>query len=211
MVLKLRTNLKERIPGNLTQHTWSEFTERPTWPYIGASRTDERGNPRNARHFSLAVNQSPGRSFVWTVDDQAWAVREGFFLHRSGLAERVNIIWINRFEHDSDDGYASIAELERRNFHAQSNSPNYYRRALRFIKQQDQFGYSGAWERTVMFYSHRLQWYKDFSVRNTPGAQLSKLGNQRKAQAVKRVDIAKEARKHSFAAHVKRNYILKDH
>ena len=149
---------------NLRAHGYAALIPRPQSDYVGPDRierTDPKrlGMPRHERNFSLKTNSTWG--FQWTVGDQAIAVQAGFFLHRSGYANRVNIIGVNPFDDawPTEDGFACLAQIERLAF----EQPNtlVYQRALNFIKQQDQFGYSGAWETDeIAFFSSQMQWYR---------------------------------------------------
>jgi hypothetical protein len=205
--MKISSGWRHDMRHNLTTHLFAEFTERPAWPYVGASRTDPYGRLRPPRDFSLAQYASPGRAFIWTIEDQAWAVGEGFFLHRSGSIERVNVVWIDYFKHGhlNNDGYAGLTELVRRNFYNQSKSPNYYNRAIKFIKQQDEWGYTGAWDKRVQFFSNRLQWYQEFRVRGIPDEQLSQRDRELKQKLIKQHAGSRVSRPHAFATHITNN------
>lgn len=192
----------------LTYHQWAEPINRPRWPYIGRYRFRANGEMHGPTALSIQAMSAPGMAFVWSMDYQAAAVRAGFFLHRSGDAERVNVIGVNpndkRFP--TADGFACIRTLERLDF---EQPLTIYWRALKFIRQQDQYGYTGAWERAVMFYSPKLAWYKTYHAMSTPAQELSRRDTAIMRKEVwRRKNIAK-AREHAFASHVKRNYILK--
>jgi hypothetical protein len=181
---------------NLRMHIYAPFAPRPAWEYIGASRRKPGvGTPLPERVFSVKTTSTWG--FQWTKGDQAAAVKAGFFLHRSGYSNRVNVIGVNDFDltvFNTDDGYQNIRSLERLKFEhpprggsslgedRQGTDVRLYDRALRFIKQQDQFGYSGAWESDeIAFYSSQLHWYRVYLAKQ----KVRKTGNvSRYARAI---------------------------
>lgn len=180
---------------NLRMHVYAPFTPRPAWEYIGAPRGVGRSLPE--RNFSLKTTSTWG--FQWTVGDQAAAVQSGFFLHRSGYANRVNIIGTNDFDltvFNTDDGSQNIRSLERLRFEHEGTTTRVYERALRFIKQQDQFGYSGAWETDeIAFYSSQMQWFRVYVAKQ----KARKTGNVSRYDRaiINRVKVTAEHAKHA--------------
>lgn len=189
---------------NLCNHVYAKLIERPTWAYIGAPRQDEHGRPYTAQHFSLHHHGTPGLAFVWTMDDQFDAVKRGFFLHRSGEADRVNVIMIDHFKYNIEDGPAFI---QAGAFNNPNAYPNIWFRAIRFIKQQDQFGYAGAWDKRVQFYNNHLTWYRDYRVMKRNEHTLSKRDLKVREAAIKRAAAGDNLRKHAYAAYISRHYI----
>lgn len=206
---RLRTGFDKYVGHNLTEHLYANWIERPAWRYIGADRRDAAGRPRNPGAFSVTHYGTPGIAFTWTIQDQTWAIENGFFIHRSGLNERVNIVWIDRFHHDTDDGHASIAYMERMVFEHALDYPNMWNRLWRFIKQQDQFGYTGAWDKRVQFFSNKLTWYREYRLVKIDPSHLSKRDQTLRVKALKRIESVKVARRHAFASYVRNNFIRK--
>jgi hypothetical protein len=96
----------------------------------------------------------------WTVADQAWAVGQGFFVARSDMLNRVTFDSINPYDHDERviDQNLMLGWIER---HVCFNDKA-HTRLWTFLKQQDQWGYSGAWDVTVERFSRRMGWYKNY-------------------------------------------------
>ena len=95
----------------------------------------------------------------WTVADQAWAVDQGFFVARSDTLNRVTFEPINPYDHDKRfiDQNLMLGFIER---HVCFGDKNYVR-LWTFLKQQDQWGYNGAWDTAVERFSKHMIWYKN--------------------------------------------------
>lgn len=198
-VIVYRTDLE-----NMIHHTFAYFMDRPTYPYYGAPRFRLDGTLRHERHFS--IKQKSVWGVKWAMDDQAWAVGEGFFFHRSNSANKVNIIGVDPFGSVFPRGgsHACLAELERRMFEVTKYDQTLYRRAWKFIEQQDNFGYSGAWDPEVQFFSSTLMWYKHWTAKR----RLAGNRTPRDAEIAARIDGLREnaakARPSRYAAKARR-------
>lgn len=202
--MKEPTNFQITVEDNLTLHRFAGFIERPGSLYIGMNRL----LIRDPRAFALNPFSAGRTAFQWTIHHQGTAITTGFFLHRSGDRERVNIIpmdW-HGTQFDPYDGYSAMSWLEQNCFISNSYSINIFSTALRFIRQQDQFGYTGAWDRRVEFFSNRLIWYKAWYVQQKSG-RLSERDKQVIALDAKRRRESEAARNWAYASHLNRTYI----
>lgn len=204
---KIKSRLSLNPGDTLVNHVYHELIPRPTWRYIGANRLDANSNPRSSRSFAIRPMSTPGEAFVWDVDCQGRAVEHGFFLHRTSHANAVNVIAIGPpgEPFDTEDGLGAIAWLERMNF---EQPFGIYWRALRFINQQDQWGYSGAWDERIQFWTNTLKWYRTWRISHKTYYQMSQLERNHLRSAKALSTRAVNARKHSFASHIRRNFIL---
>lgn len=109
----------------------------------------------------------------WTVDDQAWAVSQGFFVARSDSHNRATFVTLGLTQRDQAE---LLGCFER---HVCFNDENYVR-LWAFIKQQDQWCYSGAWMSQVERYSKHMFWYKNHLA--TKGKRRSVLDAQRRTE-----------------------------
>lgn len=143
------------------EETPFQWNNRPGWDYVGKDRV-RYGVEVDPRAFSIRTQTTSG--IIWTVDMQAWAVTHGFFVGREPIRERPVIIGINRY--DSTFSYVeperAMQEIERRTFRRYPR----YGILLDFIKQQDQYGYTGAWDKNVQIYTPDLLWYKLYRQAN---------------------------------------------
>lgn len=173
------------------------WNNRPRWDYIGLYRI--KAMPRK---FSIKdnVKETEPERLRWKLEDQAWAVGEGFFVQRELVQERPVIVGIhlNRssqlcewpkgvFTYDDNDGSAAYREIVRRCFR---EPQSHYHYLLKFMQQQDEYGFTGAWDIAVQNYQRNLLWYKNFIAKIDGGIEVWRV---KRAQQVKAYlkDLAK--------------------
>src|SRR5208282_309018 len=135
--------------------------QRARWPYLGKPRNtatlDKDGwtlRPDGSKARAVAFDQprdqrafaAPDWATLWTVDDQVAAVDRGFFVERFippdvsgnlGADNHARIIPLHT--HESDAAIITCAERV-----AEAGDP-FALKLLAFVKQQDEYGYSGTW------------------------------------------------------------------
>ena len=145
------TSIRGRLEADY--HQWNN---RPCWEYAGKPRV-VLGHNVDPRCFSAAkIVRNP---IYWTMDDQAWAVEEGFFVARELVRERPVIIGVNRYDQSKFSFFhprRTMMEIERRVFRREFN----YEKLYAFIEQQDCWGCTGVWDNRIAVYSPELKWYK---------------------------------------------------
>ena len=122
--------------------------------YIGMPRhVQSKGvlRPVGTRAFA-----APRNAIVWTQTMQAQAIEHGLFLERDKLDNHVRVLPMPPHCTELD----AINAIEYAAFHGDKFSVT----ALSFIEQQDRFGYSGAWDRSVERYTNHLTWYKQLKA-----------------------------------------------
>lgn len=144
------------------------FEIRKRHEYIGPVRTkiylDENDRPytANAPQRAFAASRRDPSLIRWGKAWQAKAIQLGFFFERDALSgdNHVTIIPLENGEERwrSDQHVVDWLEGERQ----LDRYKNFAIIALNFIRQQDQYGYSGVWEKTVEFYDGKLLWYKRY-------------------------------------------------
>jgi hypothetical protein len=136
---------------------------------------------RNGSRKSLDMNFRVGGHKRWTISHQAWAVDEGFFVQPCndfipkegmGRLERPII-----FALEDVSKFPDLKPRVREGHHISYANPNatmltiknYVKRGhpeytylAEFIKQQDEQGYIGAWDRRSAFCSKTLVWYRHY-------------------------------------------------
>jgi hypothetical protein len=135
--------------------------------YIGDMMRDRRTGeliPR-LRHIEDYLKRS--EAIKWERDDQAWAVGEGFFVERSRWMNRpvlTETSHLPRLKHHPRwhriaymDGDIAMTTVEH---HACLEPESQWEKLLKFIEQQDKFGYRGAWDLQVEMFTKQLHWYK---------------------------------------------------
>lgn len=193
-------------------HRFSVRQDRPHWHYIGPPVFRDPTDPRTQRSHNLTSARDRSH-FKWRIDLQAKAVSHGFFLHRTAAANSVAVVGVDPngpiFCHYSDytneaayAGERMMRELERRDF--KEGGASFYATVLRFIKQQDQFGYSGAWDDKVMFYTWPMKWYQNYRVTHKLEHNLTERELHVKANVIKASERGHDLAQHGFAGYVRR-------
>jgi hypothetical protein len=147
--------------------------KRTRWPF--------KGFTQRAIARSVAIYRLPHTGIRWTREFQAWAVSEGFFVERANWdnMEAVNLIPLVNLARNpllnlnGNRAFArqTMRRIQRGEFTqdevlsvieagAFGRDPD-YERCREFIKQQDQFGHSFAWEPVIEIYSPHLKWYQN--------------------------------------------------
>ena len=130
---------------------------RPRLPYVGHPRTQlDHGLPiaRSPRAFS-----APTGAIRWLIRDQTRAIDDGWFLERPDRLytsmNRAEPIPVGlRFPHNKSlFEYLLQGEFE--------GEPLRWK-AMAFVRQQDRFGWTGAWEHPkIERYTPQLRWYRE--------------------------------------------------
>ncbi len=217
MVLKMPTNHGQSVEHNLTKHLYAAWIPRQRAKYVGKFRLTEAQNLRHERAFSAGKLSDYRDVIIWTIEDQWLAVSHGFFLHRSGQDNMVNVISVDHDERlapfPTYDGDAALAWLERGLFYKERHVLNDGRviyqdlsraaicaKALEFIEQQDKFGYSNVWEDPVIqFFSNRLTWYKVWTIERKPRQSHSRRDRQVLNTERKRIQSITKAQNWAYA------------
>lgn len=118
--------------------------------YIGQSRLvyvwGKAPKPRHARSFAAPVT-----AIIWSRILQTAAIDRDFFLERDRDDNHTRVIPLTRCT-DADIMQQLVAQARA--------GDGFAILALQFVAQQDQYGYTGAWERTMDKWTPTLQWYK---------------------------------------------------
>jgi hypothetical protein len=91
----------------------------------------------------------------WTVDDQAEAVKRGYFVERHAHDNHAIIIPLPLHTFKSDSEVMS-SEMKR----AKDGDRWTIERFLPFVVQQDQRGWTGTWDKAIETYNAKLIWYR---------------------------------------------------
>lgn len=172
---------------------------RYQFPYRGMARTSF--SKRFGKHTPLSQRAftPPASALGWTVDDQAWAVEHWFFVERVEPANRVELVALPHRQRTDLD---ICNELEQRAFHGDRTAL----KALCFIQQQDEFGWSGVWEKPCLEKrTHALLWYKELveARRLEHYEQLARRAELRSKTAERAVKAAARRIEHRSAAKAK--------
>ena len=136
------------------------YQGKPRYIIRGERKIDLTGiaglGGRAGRAFNLPDTHD---AIQWRIEDQTWCVDNGFFFERCLMCdERVSIVpmpWRSRETADQ-----ILTTIEQRVFRRDRRAE----RAWAFIRQQDAFGYTGAWDTRVMYLPTRgtsIGWYVD--------------------------------------------------
>ena len=169
--------------------------QRPQWVYLGSARG----------YYNRAARKSytkPGRAFAlpktaikWTYERQAWAIDNGFLVAQE--PEPVGSLWHRRVDlmildpSKQADGPSLLAWIKARALGIDEPDRSHAQTLMLFVKQQDEYGYSAAWERNcgnVTTKSKLLipRWYREYKLLHTPKNRLSP-AQQTRCEALERM------------------------
>ena len=161
------------------------WRKRNYWPPKRVWPLDHEGYPKHDRVMRVPPGAEVGH---WSVKLQIAAVNAGFFLERCpgylGF-NRVNVVPLRikdtPFEHCADPReafdvlYATFRDTYKLNDPDALGALNpIVKQALDFIKQQDEYGWSGTWDVAVQYFSMTMRWYK-FRSRKRRGIDARRL------------------------------------
>jgi len=112
----------------------------------GLLRRIDRSAPVGGRYFA-----APGDAIIWDRAKQTEAVDRGFFIERDRTDNHARVLPRGR-ETDADIMRELVAQAR--------TGDGFATLTIQFIAQQDQYGYSGTWEKSIERWSPHLLWYK---------------------------------------------------
>lgn len=143
-------------------HIYRDLIPRNKPAYIGVEITNADLRDPHLQQRLFAPKVAKAKAIVWTQDRQASCMDRGFFLHRTWPYNFVNILspaMCMRVRLHGDpfniSGDASLEYLCRMEFETQDK---FYDLVLRFITQQDRFGWSSTWHCALS--NRYMRWYK---------------------------------------------------
>lgn len=174
-------------------HIYRDFIPRDQpVGYVGPRFTNQEANDPNMVYRNM-IRQGrliPDGTMRWTRDAQASAIDHGFFLHRSWPSSFVNILSMPKVKGiylDDDpishkNGDISIEYLRRMEFETRSQCDPIFDAALRFITQQDRYGWTNAWEHGCDLANKYLRWYRVIKAARSTNANAIRITQAAAAQ-----------------------------
>lgn len=140
-------------------------------PYIGQDRYEQviAGGKIERVHKPQRAFSPTGQANRWTVELQDECVKRGFFFERTLPHNDVRIIPIRdednvRYHVNYTDWlHYDEAGIMDALLDGAAHNVSFDIVAVAFITQQDEYGYSGVWDKSVETYNPSLRWYKYFN------------------------------------------------
>jgi hypothetical protein len=193
----------------LNNFPWNR--DKHAWPYVGKTRHPNYKN----RAMTLRV----GDRLRWTISRQAWAVEQGFFVQRcndfiprehQSAMERVVIHSIAEVKGTGEQpltraqkklGWHHISHanpvgtIQTIKNYCKLDEPRYLY-LYEFIKQQDQYGWVGAWDRRAEYCSVTLSWYRHYREAMKDASRAAYMTFNNKGEADFRGDLEIDEARH---------------